>query len=388
VSLADTHLLDFIQRIYANVHEETAQFQEIIQDLSDLLQGAFVAVLRFNRLREEMRPGHAEQRELTSSRLADDFLTSWAEEFHQDIPWFELFVHEQPGQFIEIRNSFAEAEIRASRYYQEWMKPAGFAPLAVMGSTTPPTGESLGWAWFLYRDSDFEPEEVEFCRVLDGHLGRATRATGRLRSLEGDRDAALALLDVGVEAVVFLSSRGEVTWFNRRAEEVMDGEPALRLEKGRLRGAVGAVDEAPRAAIAGATARDEDGARTGRPAIVSVARGAKELPLGVAVVPVARPVPDLRGAECAAVAFLIDSKAVRRPPIAVLEALYELTPAEARLARALAAGQSPAEFATATGRSRETVRTQLKFLFRKLGVNRQTDLVRMLTSAPAGLDEG
>lgn len=61
--------------------------------------------------------------------------------------------------------------------------------------------------------------------------------------------------------------------------------------------------------------------------------------------------------------------------------LWGLTRAEASLATLIAAGQTPAEIAEKSGRSVETIRTQLKFVFRKVGVHRQPDLVRMLTIA-------
>ena len=61
-----------------------------------------------------------------------------------------------------------------------------------------------------------------------------------------------------------------------------------------------------------------------------------------------------------------------------LEQLLELTPAEARLARTLAQGQTESAAV-----SLNTVRTHLKSIFSKTGVSRQSDLVRLiLTVAP------
>ena len=59
------------------------------------------------------------------------------------------------------------------------------------------------------------------------------------------------------------------------------------------------------------------------------------------------------------------------------------TPAEARLADALAGGASVREAATKLGVTYETARTHLKRLLSKTGARRQAELVRiLLTSLP------
>lgn len=65
----------------------------------------------------------------------------------------------------------------------------------------------------------------------------------------------------------------------------------------------------------------------------------------------------------------------------------ELTPAEAQVATALARGQKPEDVARQRNVSPQTVRTQLRTVYQKLDVSRQSDLVRMLSELPR-LDEG
>jgi DNA-binding CsgD family transcriptional regulator len=65
-----------------------------------------------------------------------------------------------------------------------------------------------------------------------------------------------------------------------------------------------------------------------------------------------------------------------------LRAVYDLTPAEARLAAALCAGQSLADHAESAGVSLNTVKYHLKSVFGKTGETRQPDLVRRLMADP------
>lgn len=67
------------------------------------------------------------------------------------------------------------------------------------------------------------------------------------------------------------------------------------------------------------------------------------------------------------------------PLTEVLTGLFDLTPAEVRIARAIGAGDRVDDIATRTGLSRETIRTQLKSVLAKTGTTRQTELALLLT---------
>jgi DNA-binding CsgD family transcriptional regulator len=62
----------------------------------------------------------------------------------------------------------------------------------------------------------------------------------------------------------------------------------------------------------------------------------------------------------------------------VIQCLFDLTPAEARVARGIAAGKTVDELAQESGLADATVRNQLKSVFGKTGVSRQADLVGIL----------
>jgi DNA-binding CsgD family transcriptional regulator len=66
------------------------------------------------------------------------------------------------------------------------------------------------------------------------------------------------------------------------------------------------------------------------------------------------------------------------PAPELLQALFDLTPAEARVASMLIDGKSVDAISRIQGVSLNTVRTQLKSVFVKTGVERQVDLVSML----------
>jgi DNA-binding CsgD family transcriptional regulator len=106
------------------------------------------------------------------------------------------------------------------------------------------------------------------------------------------------------------------------------------------------------------------------------------LRLVVAPVPGDQRLPALDDLAPAALLFLHDPAQRPSPPVALLRRLYGLTPQQARLAALLADGLSPAEAAERLGIAGATATAHLKQVYRKTGVHRQAELVRLLLSLP------
>lgn len=95
------------------------------------------------------------------------------------------------------------------------------------------------------------------------------------------------------------------------------------------------------------------------------------------------PVPALSEDGPHTVLLLIDLAATPLPQPAVLEQIFRLTPAEARLALLLAGGATTAEAAAALGVSVATTRTQLAAIFAKTHTRRQAELVMLISRLSA-----
>jgi hypothetical protein len=65
-----------------------------------------------------------------------------------------------------------------------------------------------------------------------------------------------------------------------------------------------------------------------------------------------------------------------------LEQLFDLSNAESHVASLLARGHEPSEIARRRNVAVDTVRGQLKSIFRKLGAGRQSDVVSLLARLP------
>lgn len=105
-------------------------------------------------------------------------------------------------------------------------------------------------------------------------------------------------------------------------------------------------------------------------------------PLVFHVVPVIRTAHDIFVlAACLILVTPVAAKEV--PSTEIVQGLFDLTPAEARIAREIGRGRTVAEVARIARLSEGTVRNQLKAVLAKSGLHRQADLIALLQSASA-----
>jgi DNA-binding CsgD family transcriptional regulator/PAS domain-containing protein len=259
-------------------------------------------------------------------------------------------------------------EIATNAYYQEFHAAHGFR---WFGGVKIAFGDDL-WVLAIQRtiaQGPFTPEEIEKLAKLSPQLstaGSLARALGFARV-----DAALAAFEASGSAVILLNLCGEVVRANQAAERLLG--PHLGISQKRL------------------VCRDPDKTKEINAALHRVLWSASQsillppvsLPRGEKRPLIAYPLR-LAGvsadalAPCQAVVVLIDLETQPRPPENVLQSCFGLTMAEARVARQVASGQAVDQVAEELGIARETARHQLKSIFAKMGVHRQSELVRIL----------
>lgn len=234
----------------------------------------------------------------------------------------------------------------------------------------------------------FTAEETSLLGRVLPHLAGAAlvrrRLAGLLAAAEAPRDA-LELLDRGV---ILLDAAGRMAHANAVAANVLARRDGLAVDRaGCLVGA--RSDDTARlrrliraAAVAGAGAGLEAGGVATLPRPQGRAYVVQVLPLAGAT-DLAASVPYLACRPEAAL-LLADPDARPAPPEHRLRQAYGLTRAEAALAARLVDGLSLAEAAGVLGIGRNTAKTQLKAVFAKLEVERQTALVRRVLADLGG----
>ncbi len=216
----------------------------------------------------------------------------------------------------------------------------------------------------------FGEEERRFIAMLLPHVRRAARLALKL-----DVPGAFAFSG-GLAAAripTFIVDAGEqVKWMNLAGEELLARSSALKTENGRLVLTDGEEDRAFARLVANAI--DKRLAET-PPGLLRLETGAEALE--VEVLPATVPSGALIGAHSLATVMV---RSLGLPPAigATLKSRHGLTDAECRLALALAEGASVEDAASNGGVSPHTIRAQLRSIFAKTGVNRQSALAALV----------
>jgi DNA-binding CsgD family transcriptional regulator len=278
-----------------------------------------------------------------------------------------------------------ETEMARSEFYQDYLLPREMGYVGAEMLVSDPRCVAGIAIQRSRRQGPFEPAELDLLDRLAPHLTRALRLQTRFAALEAQRWADQTLRDRLPFAVILVDERGRIVSQNRAATELLAAAAGLTARHGCLRAHPvdqAALDQLIRDA---ATTANGQGAHGGGAA--ALRRPSMRRPLGVLVMPIPRRggavTLDLGAPVPAALVIVTDPEAVPQAPAGALRRLYGLTPAEARLAQALAAGKSLQEHADDARLTCETARWRLKQVLAKTHTHRQADLVRLFLATAA-----
>jgi DNA-binding CsgD family transcriptional regulator len=276
----------------------------------------------------------------------------------------------EPASFVDI-DGLMTAEEGRNDPLRIRLRAGGLGAQA--GTVIPmPSGE-LAMVVFerAIDDGANTPESLAMLNCLRPDLARASLAAARLR-MEHARGTVDALAMIGLPAAV-LAGNGHV----RVTNQLFDRENDLFIPTAF--GGIAVVHPETNELFQQALrASGEEPVLRSIP--VHMRTGP---PLVVHILPLKRDAHDLfSGGDLLVVVTPISASALVPSPT-ILTGLFDLTPAEVRLATALAKGLSLKAAAAEAGLQFSTVRTYLNRIFRKTGTHQQSQLVALLKSAHA-----
>ncbi|MBR9910629.1 MAG: helix-turn-helix transcriptional regulator [Gammaproteobacteria bacterium] len=299
----------------------------------------------------------------------------YASSLMTDLPWGEVVTMDE----IMPSTSFEKSDL-----YKICMEPINIYHMAGMDLCY------LGCKRFavrLCRPKDapnFSAEEKHFLHLLGGHIQRAVANGMQLIKLDNECRffcSTITSLSIGT---ISLNERAEVLGCNSAAESLLAEKDGITVVNNQIHLTNTGAREKLHAYITESLWAQRN--RSAAPVyVMAVPRPSSKSNLEILIKPLAIDNSVAPGDTPRLVVFVSDPEKQYEINVNVLTSLYQLTRAEAVLAKYLSAGITVDECATSLGITRNTVRAQLRSIFAKTGVTKQSVLVSLVLRSLARL---
>jgi DNA-binding CsgD family transcriptional regulator len=381
--ITDAVFLELVGRIYDAVCEP-ARWPDFLRALACAIEGRGTAIFthNFETMEASVMPDAASVNTMVG--FDPQFMMSYEQYFSHVNVWGMNEPELRTGRAVTGAALFPVQKLPKTEWYNDWLRPQDYFHL--VGGVVVRDG---AWATHFSslrgrRMGVFSPEQVRLCQELFPHLARAVRIQRRFTFLKSLSESSFAVLDTVPAAVLLLNASRRVLHSNAGGEtELRRGDPFRLGASGEI-----CVRGQPRAqsslcAVIAAALNPIRGVHERVPTVAQIARRNGEL-LSVQAVPLPRCDRSssalMVGPQPAACALVVHGGTSVVPSIGpqLLRHVYGLTPAEVQIARAIAEGRTLKEYAERRRISRNTAASQLKRVFEKTGLKRQSELVRWL----------
>ena len=297
--------------------------------------------------------------------------------------WREGAINQPENEGVFGYELCSKAQLEKTEFYNDFLVKFDsrlYWTIATEKRTTRLESISLYQGW---NDKPPGQDGLDLLQLILPHLKAALRTRRQLAAadmVKKEFQEALNCLDQGI---VLLDQSGNCLFVNVVAQRIVDRREGLSIIKSRL----WVTSPSERARLNAFVQQScTNNFVKGKGGSVAVSRPDKK-PLSVSVHRFS--CDNLTAPRRAAViVFITDPEQSVKATTEAMLSRYGLTTAELRLTKLLLGGHSLSEAAEQNEVTRETVRSQLKSIFDKTGVRRQTELLRLLSGITSQPSQG
>ena len=232
----------------------------------------------------------------------------------------------------------------------------------------------------LWRDSGnapFSEPEGETLRALIGYFRRAIDVNTRFVNIFTEHKNTVSVLDQAPRAIIILGQNGQPTYQNLEASRILSKNDGVFENESGITIDDSAADEKVSVFLEQIRSTETGQFSTHRlTTIIPRKSGAAPYKLLMYALPFERSQAMLNIDQGLAVLLIYDPETLLDLNTSLLHDFYNLTKAEAALAQSLFMGNSLPEASNRLGISINTTRTQLRSIFKKVGVHSQAVLLQ------------
>jgi DNA-binding CsgD family transcriptional regulator len=266
-------------------------------------------------------------------------------------------------------------------FYNEFARPQG--QHNSIGCVLNANGSKLTLIGFHRPGSKaiYMPEEFSLLEKIKVHLQKAIKISQQLNQSDYEAKATLDTLNVLKLGIILVNRSGKPVFVNQMANEIINKNDCLHIFNGKIHATLPNDTAQLSRLINQAISNHISSAGN-----MLLKYSESNQPLCITVIPIKldrseEQWPDIQ--EVSAALFFNDPYHYVKMNQAMLQEIYSLTRAEARLAMELANGRSMEYIADRFNLSKHTVRAQLKSCFRKTAATHQAELVKLILTTPS-----
>ena len=308
-----------------------------------------------------------EQPRIFAPRTDPNYVGVYMQTYHQQNGFMQAMMRSSGGGVVAAHSLPEFEAFQASDFYNLWCAPQRFNHM--FGFSLAAAG---GWWGAMAINLSAVPTDAQMRRLgaFIPHVQRALEAQLLFAQLRSSQNATLSVLNLSGSGALFLDRHGRVLELNAIAGSML-AEGRLTLRDGRLTSPDPENERALSRLISQCLVQpDYSGGR------VEINSAEGMLVVQCAPFPGSAVFPTPQ--RPAAIVIIADPQHQLRQRLAQLQRMHGLTAAETELALAVVQTGSRKEAADRRGVTDATARAQLSSIFDKVGVRRQTDLVRLL----------
>jgi DNA-binding CsgD family transcriptional regulator len=370
-----------LQKLVESLYQSPGQWLSFLEQLTQWSDARSARMLVLDKHASEVRSS-------IKYNIDNNYHQQYVDYYVNTCPWRPELSKLPDGQLYSTFLDFSckQDEYYKSEFFNDWARLQNIHH-GVCGTIYQNEGQKIQ---LLIQRSEgqgyFNRAEMDVFNTFIPHLRRVITMQQQFEAREARSDAIVDAQQVSALPLILLDHACRVSYVSHNAEQILANCPGLTINNQRL---TVSPDPATRQrfqqllADCIASAHGQWHQAGGWFPLKRLQGGS----YGLLVMPLHPELecPRLSAVESFAAVFIYDPMAHIKLCADTLKAVYNITPAEAELLQALVQGDTLESYADRRSRSLHTIKSQLKFLFRKTGTSRQATLVNLISNGPACL---
>ncbi len=345
--------------------------------INDLIRTSGHSVTYFETGRGGERPRIHWSRFFVGTERRPDLEQSYFSSFYPHDEAVPRLLGLRDCELVHKSDLYTDREKKKSSAYNQYYRLYNAQDALYMGIDGPEDSEMIMCFVNSIERGGWGHDQIKAIRRLAPHMRQFVRVRRVLADASATSASLADLLDNRQLGLIQLDRGGRILEANDRARDILRKGDGLHDHGGELAARHKEEDGELRRLLAGAVPSLGD---QGAGGFVKITRRRAPAPLILEIHPVRHMGALIDSRQLGALVLIVDLATRPRVAPGLVADLLGLTPAESRVAVAVAAGQTVAGAAHEVGCAESTVRTHLKRVYRKLGICKQTELVGRVVS--------